>query len=172
MPEFAADLGHGDPGFSYSMLLAADAAGALTAGHRAREPRPAAGAAAHGVRAGDAVVPVHRGFAVSEVYPLVARAAVRRRIPRSVVQRDGADAGAAARARRDSRPRDRPVQHGSHGMRAFSGVTVGIGGSLIGIHWSLALSALALLAVTLVLDRFRSTRSCGPAGRIKRASPA
>ncbi|MGH8325002.1 MAG: MFS transporter, partial [Steroidobacteraceae bacterium] len=32
MPGFAQDLGHGDPGVSYSMLLAADAAGALAAG--------------------------------------------------------------------------------------------------------------------------------------------
>ena len=29
----------------------------------------------------------------------------------------------------------------SNGMRAFSGVTVGMGGSLIGVHWSLGLSA-------------------------------
>jgi hypothetical protein len=32
MPGFASDLGHGDPGMSYSMLLAADAAGGLLAG--------------------------------------------------------------------------------------------------------------------------------------------
>ena len=32
MPGFADDLGHGDPGVSYSVLLAADAAGALLAG--------------------------------------------------------------------------------------------------------------------------------------------
>jgi MFS family permease len=32
MPSFASDLGHGDPGTSYSVLLAADAAGALVAG--------------------------------------------------------------------------------------------------------------------------------------------
>src|SRR5262249_45292837 len=32
MPEFAHDLGHGDADLSYSMLLAADAAGALSAG--------------------------------------------------------------------------------------------------------------------------------------------
>src|SRR5262249_20808502 len=31
MPAFALDLGHGDPGTSYSMLLGADAAGALLA---------------------------------------------------------------------------------------------------------------------------------------------
>ena len=42
----------------------------------------------------------------------------------------------------------------SLGLRAFSGVTVGILGSLIGIHWSLALSALALLAVTAALLAF------------------
>src|SRR5215467_1044465 len=32
MPGFANDLGHGDPGVSYSLLLAADAAGAMLAG--------------------------------------------------------------------------------------------------------------------------------------------
>ena len=32
MPGFANDLGPGDPGLSYSMLLAADAAGAIFAG--------------------------------------------------------------------------------------------------------------------------------------------
>jgi hypothetical protein len=37
------------------------------------------------------------------------------------------------------------------GMRAFSGVTIGIAGGLIGIHWSLALSALALLAILTTL---------------------
>ena len=32
MPGFASDLGHGDPGLSYSLLLAANAAGGLLAG--------------------------------------------------------------------------------------------------------------------------------------------
>src|ERR1019366_6448713 len=35
----------------------------------------------------------------------------------------------------------------SLGLRAFSGVSVGLLGSLIGVHWSLALSALATLAI-------------------------
>jgi hypothetical protein len=39
----------------------------------------------------------------------------------------------------------------NNGLRAFSGVTVGVVGGLIGIHWSLALSAMVLLAVTLAL---------------------
>ena len=37
------------------------------------------------------------------------------------------------------------------GMRTFSGVTVGLGGSVVGIHWSLALSAGVLLVLTLLL---------------------
>lgn len=37
------------------------------------------------------------------------------------------------------------------GLRAFSGLTVGFLGSLIGVHWSLASSALALLIVTTAL---------------------
>jgi MFS family permease len=40
------------------------------------------------------------------------------------------------------------------GLRAFSGVTVGVVGGLIGIHWSLAISAMALMAVTLALLAF------------------
>ena len=45
------------------------------------------------------------------------------------------------------------------GMRSFSGVTVGLGGSLIGIHASLALSAAALLVLLIlglaIARRFR-----------------
>jgi MFS family permease len=40
------------------------------------------------------------------------------------------------------------------GLRAFSGVTVGVVGGLIGIHWSLAISAMALMAVTFGLLAF------------------
>jgi MFS family permease len=40
------------------------------------------------------------------------------------------------------------------GLRAFSGVTVGVVGGLIGIHWSLAISAMALMAVTVALLAF------------------
>jgi len=39
----------------------------------------------------------------------------------------------------------------NNGLRAFSGVTVGVVGGLIGVHWSLALSAMVLLAVTVAL---------------------
>jgi hypothetical protein len=41
-----------------------------------------------------------------------------------------------------------------NGMRAFSGITIGVLGAVIGIHWSLALSAMALLTATMVLLGF------------------
>jgi MFS family permease len=45
------------------------------------------------------------------------------------------------------------------GLRAFSGVTVGVLGAFIGIHWSLAISAIALMAVTLTLLIYSGSRS-------------
>jgi MFS family permease len=42
----------------------------------------------------------------------------------------------------------------SMGLKAFSGVTVGVAGGLIGVHWSLALSAMVLLAITVGLFAF------------------
>ena len=42
----------------------------------------------------------------------------------------------------------------SMGLKAFSGLTVGVLGGLIGVHWSLAGSALVLLAITVALFAF------------------
>jgi MFS family permease len=47
------------------------------------------------------------------------------------------------------------------GMRAFSGITVGLFGAAIGIHWSLGVSAAVLLAFLLVLYR-RAAKSGSP----------
>lgn len=44
------------------------------------------------------------------------------------------------------------------GMRTFSGVTVGLGGHMIGIHWSLALSAAMLFVLVLSLSLFTRSR--------------
>jgi len=40
------------------------------------------------------------------------------------------------------------------GLRAFSGVTIGVVGGMIGIHWSLAVSAMALLTIIVALLAF------------------
>jgi hypothetical protein len=39
------------------------------------------------------------------------------------------------------------------GLRAFSGLTVGLLGSAIGVHWSLAASAVVVLAIAGALLR-------------------
>ena len=44
------------------------------------------------------------------------------------------------------------------GMRAFSGITVGLVGAVTGIHWSLGVSAAVLLALLSILYR-RAARS-------------
>ena len=51
------------------------------------------------------------------------------------------------------------------GMRAFSGITVGLAGAAIGIHWSLGLSAAVLLAFLSVL--YRSVRPLSPRDKIR-----
>ena len=151
MPEFAHDLGHGDADLSYSMLLAADAAGALTAGVilesrgllQAR-PRTAFILAMLWCLA-------IGGFAVCKIYPL---ALVLLFAVGFLELSFNAMAQTLVQLRAPESERGRVIGLyilSALGMRAFSGVTIGIIGSLIGIHWSLALSALALLAILTTL---------------------
>jgi len=44
------------------------------------------------------------------------------------------------------------------GLRAFSGISVGFLGGVIGIHWSLSLSAMTLLVLLASLYRFAPAR--------------
>jgi MFS family permease len=151
MPGFASDLGHGDPGVSYSMLLAADAAGALAAGF-VLESRgllhPAARTALVLAMAWCAAL---ASFAIIRVYPIalallfaagflelafnsMAQALVQLSAPASI---RGRVIGAYSMA--------------ASGMRMFSGITVGLVGGLIGIHYSLSLSAAVLFVALAVV---------------------
>jgi len=151
MPGFAHDLGHGDPGVSYSMLLAADAAGALLAGVvlesrglLAAKPRTAIMLAMLWCCA-------LIGFSQASIYPLALALLFTagffelsfNSMAQTLVQLD---------APSDIRGRVLGLFNmASLGLRAFSGVTVGLVGSLIGVHWSLALAALVMLAVAFGL---------------------
>jgi MFS family permease len=147
MPGFATDLGHGDPGVSYSLLLAADAAGGLLAGVVLEgrgwlPPRPRTAivlamlwCAALAVFSLASSYALALGFLFAAGFLELAFNAM----AQSLVQLN---------APPDKRGRVIGLFNmSSLGLRAFSGVSVGLVGSLIGVHWSLALSALATLAI-------------------------
>lgn len=153
MPGYAGDLGHGDPGVSYSTLLAADAAGALLAGialeawgRLKATPRTAIllamlwslsllAFAAVNIYALALLLLFAAGF-FELSFNTMAQALVQLNAPTDI--------------------RGRVVglfNMAGLGMRAFSGITVGLFGAAIGIHWSLGVSAAVLLVLLLLLHR-------------------
>jgi len=148
MPGFAQDLGHGDPGVSYSMLLAADAAGALFGGFvlelRGLLRPTARTALALAMGWCCAIV----GFAQVSNYSL---ALVLLFLAGFLELSFNSMAQALVQLAAPAQIRGRVIgvfSMAASGMRTFSGVTVGMIGGLIGIHSSLALSA-AVLFVAL-----------------------
>jgi MFS family permease len=151
MPGFAQDLGHGDPGLSYSMLLAADAAGALVAGIVLE------GRALLTPKARTAIILAMlwcaslTGFALAKNYPLALAllfAAGFFELSFNAMAQTLVQVNAPV----DIRGRVIGLFNmASLGLRAFSGVSVGLLGSLIGVHWSLGLSAMVMLAVASCL---------------------
>ncbi len=147
MPGFAADLHHGDPGLSYSMLLAADAAGGLLAGLVLEgggwlAPRPRTAIVLAVLWCAALMV-----FALAGTYWLALAFLFAagflelsfNAMAQSLVQLN---------APLDKRGRIIGLFNmASLGLRAFSGVSVGLIGNFIGVHWSLALSAMAAMLV-------------------------
>ena len=154
MPEFAHDLGHGHADLTYSMLLAADAAGALVAGLvlesrgflKARPKTAFILAMLWCCAIG--------GFAAANSYPL----ALALLFVAGFLQLSfSAMAQTLVQINAPALIRGRVIglfSMSALGLRAFSGVTVGVLGGMIGIHWSLAASAMALLAITIALLAF------------------
>ena len=151
MPEFSRDLGHADADFGYSLLLAADAAGALAAG-LLLESRGLLQARARTafILAMLWCVAV-AAFAAVSSYP----AALVLLFAAGFLELSfNAMAQTLVQVRAPAQIRGRVIglyAMSGLGMRTFSGITVGLGGSLIGIHWSLALSAALLLLLTMLL---------------------
>jgi MFS family permease len=160
MPEYAHDLGTDDAGVRYSILLGANAAGALTGGLLLEsrgflQPRPQMAIAFTLLWC-----LVITGFAAATNYPLAVALMF---VAGFLNLAFSAMSQTLVQLHAPAQLRGRLIglyNTANNGMRAFSGVTVGLAGSLIGIHWSLALSAMALLATTLGLWAFsmRSAR--------------
>ncbi|MDF2693539.1 MAG: hypothetical protein K0S65_1922 [Labilithrix sp.] len=158
MPGFATDLGHGDPGAAYTMLLGADAAGALFAGillesgRSFAKTRTAAALVLAILWAGALA-----GFALTHTYP-VALALLFcagffelsfSSMTQTLVQMNA-----------PTTIRGRVLglfNMSAAGLRTFSGVTVGLLGSITTVHASLAIAASAFIATSLaLLVRFRA----------------
>jgi MFS family permease len=157
MPGFAGDLGHGDPGVSYSVLLAADAAGALLAGFALEAWNRLRLAAQTAILLAMLWCCCLILFAAATSYPL------------AVVVLFGAGffelsfntmAQALVQLNAPAEIRGRVVglyNMAGLGMKAFSGLTVGLLGAWTGIHWSLGGSA-AVLLVCLILLYWRASQ--------------
>ena len=157
MPGFAFDLGHGDPGVLYSMLLAADAAGALTAGIALEsigllQPRARTAlilALLWCIALG--------GFAMMPIYSialcLLFAAGFLELSFNSMAQ-------TLVQLYAPPEMRGRMIgvfSMAAMGMRLFSGISVGVVGAALGIHWSLFLSTsmIGLLIATLLVQTQR-----------------
>lgn len=162
MPGFASALGLGNAGFIYSMLLAADAAGALVAGIALESMgllRPRSGTAfVLGILWCLALM----GFALTHVYAVALAFLF---VAGFVELAFNSMSQTLVQLNSPFELRGRIVgvyTLASLGMRLFSGVTIGIAGGLIGIRWSLAGSA-ALLLVLFGGLLAASTRPLKPA---------
>jgi MFS family permease len=157
MPAFARDVGHGDPGAAYTMLLGADAAGALLAGVLL-ETRGGVfklqikSAVMLAIGWGCALL----GFALTRSYPLALLLLFVAgffelsfsSMNQTLVQMNAPEA---------SRGRVLGLYTmAASGLRTFSGITVGLIGSVAGVHVSLALASGAVaLAGGVLLARVR-----------------
>lgn len=151
MPGFASDLGHGDPGGAYTALLGADAVGALLAGVLLETGRGLRVELRTALRLAALWAAALGLFALVRSYPLalcllflagffelsfssMSQTLVQMHAPNEMRGRViGLFNMAAA------------------GLRTFSGITVGLAGSTLGIHTSLALSSSAVVVAALVL---------------------
>ena len=151
MPEFAHDLGTDQAGLAYGALLAANAAGAVFGG-LILEGTGALHPNARTAMLSTLIWSVCMlGFAMSDSYALslvlLVAAGVANLAAQSIAQ-----TLVQLLAPPDKRGRVVGLYNmSSSGLRIGSGFTVGILGGFIGVHWSLALSSIALFAIVLGL---------------------
>ena len=157
MPEFAHDLGTDKTDFAYSALLAANAAGSVFGGVALDGKQWVPPTVKSAINCAILWCILMAGFAFSTSYPLSlvllflagALNLAFYSIAQTIVQ---LEAPVELRGRLIGL-----FSMSIYGLRTFSGVTVGVVGGLIGIHWSLALSSMILMAVTLTLLAFSTS---------------
>jgi MFS family permease len=159
MPEFARDLGHGKGTVLYFILLGADAAGALTAGFMLEASRSLLPVAPRNALKLSLVWAASLcAFALNRSYPvalvLLFCAGFFELSFSSMVQ-------AIVQINAPNQIRGRVLglfNMASLGLRAFSGIVVGLVGAAISIHYSLAIAAacfVVVMSVQLVRGRTR-----------------
>jgi MFS family permease len=154
MPEFAHDLGTEKADFAYSALLAANAAGSVFGGFALDGKAWLPPTVKSAISCAILWCVTMTAFAFSKSYPwslilLFCAGALNLAfysIAQTIVQ---LDAPVQLRGRLIGL-----FSMSAYGLRAFSGFTVGVVGGLIGVHWSLALSSMLLLAVAIALFGF------------------
>ena len=159
MPGFAHDLRHGNPGVAYSLLLGADALGALCAGFllesRGGWMRTQASSAERiALLWGGALL----AFSFARTYfmalPFLFLAGFFELSFSSMAQ-------TLVQIHAPETIRGRVLglfNMSSSGLRTFSGLTVGIAGSIVSIHASLAASSIAfMIVVAIIMTRQRRT---------------
>jgi MFS family permease len=158
MPEFARDLGHGRADFSYSVLLAADAAGGLFGGliletQGLLQPQTRTALILAMIWCGALV-----GFARANIYAISIMLLF---VAGFVELAFNSMAQALVQINAPAAIRGRVIgvfSMSAMGLRTFSGLSVGLLGARLGIHNSLALSAAALLILYAILFAARYAR--------------
>jgi predicted MFS family arabinose efflux permease len=148
-PEFAADLGISSAGVAYGILVASNSAGAVVGGVLLESTNALKVDARSAILSTLVWSACMLGFAMSQNYALsvalLFAAGVANLAAHSIAQ-----ALVQLLAPPDKRGRVIGVYNmTSAGLRAGSGITIGLVGGLVGIHWSLAMSAGILIGVTL-----------------------
>ena len=151
MPEFAHDFGHDKQDWAYSMLLGANAAGAAVGGLLLEGTGWLKANARNAAICSILWCLTIVGFAAATNYTLALALLFSSGLLNLAFL---SMAQTLVQLQAPPQLRGRLIglfNTSNNGLRAFSGVTVGVVGGLIGIHWSLAISAMVLLAVTIAL---------------------